>query len=178
MAAEQGNEYSKERLEILLADNIKEKTNEDSSTSKFITKKVKDEDVIEKKIEEKINITNETQVQAKFIPIEEFSEIITKTKLKKNYTSDSQTIMILDEGIEIYAIKELVNENILGTWVNIEVEIENQILSGFVLKDKIALNEQIPIKQMIKYMILNGVNTMQLLLVIIFMIKTIQIYQI
>ena len=119
MAADQGNDYSKERLEVLLVDNIKEETSDESSSEQYITKKVKDEDVIEKKIEEKINIINETQVQAKFIPIEEFSEIITKTKLKKNYTSDSQTIMILDEGIEIYAIKELVNENILGTWINI-----------------------------------------------------------
>ena len=146
MSADQGNNYSKERLEILLADNIKEKTNDDNSTSQFITKKVKDEDIIEKKIEEKINITNETQIQAKFIPIEEFSKIIIKTKLKKNYTSDSQTITILDKGVEIYAIKELVDENILGAWVNIEIEIENQIISGFVLKDKIALNEQGPDK--------------------------------
>ena len=146
LAADQGNDYSKERLEILLTENIQEKIDDDSSSSKFITKKIKDEDIIDKKIEEKINNANESQVQAKFIPIEEFTEIITKTKLKKNYTSDSQTIMILDQGIEIYAIKELVNENILGTWVNIEVEIENQVLSGFVLKDKIALKEQVPNK--------------------------------
>lgn len=140
LAADQGNEYSIERLEILLSNNTKEIINDDNSSSKYITKKVTEDDVLEQKIEEKINVTNEPLAQVKFVPIEEFSKIIIKTKLKKDHTSDSQTLMILDEGFEIYAIKELINENILGKWINIEVEIENQILTGFVLKDKLELN--------------------------------------
>ena len=50
MAADQGNEYSSERLDTLLAQNVEEKNNEDNnSTSQFITKKVKDDEALEKK---------------------------------------------------------------------------------------------------------------------------------
>lgn len=141
MAADQGNEYSSERLDILLAQNVEEKNNEDNSTSQFITKKVKDDEALEKKIEEKINVVNEPSIQAKFIPIEEFSTIKIKTRLKKDFNSTSKTIGILDKGIEIYVISELIDENILGNWINIEVEINGEIEIGYVLKDKIEFNK-------------------------------------
>ena len=137
MAADQGNEFSSEKLNTLLAENIEEKNNEDNTTSQFITKKIKDDEVLEKKIEEKINVVNEPSIQAKFIPIEEFSTIKIKTRLKQDYNSTSKTIGTLDKGIEIYVISELIDENILGNWINIEVEINGEIEIGYVLKDKI-----------------------------------------
>ena len=155
MSADQGNEYSSERLDSLLAKNVEEKSNEDNTTSQFITKKVKDDKVLEKKIEEKINVVNEPSIQAKFIPIEEFSSIKIKTRLKQDFNSTSKTIGILDKGIEIYVISELIDENILGNWINIEVEINGKIETGYVLKDKIEFNKietiNIPSKPSKKY---------------------------
>ncbi|MDC3131968.1 caspase family protein, partial [Pelagibacteraceae bacterium] len=153
LSADQGNKYSSERLEILLADNKNENNSEDSSSGEFITKKVKNdenntneielvtENLKDQKSEEKNNIASENSLQSKFIPIEEFTNITVKTKLKKDHASESQTIIILSKGLEVYAIRELADENVPGEWVNIEVEIENQILTGYVLKNKIELSK-------------------------------------
>ena len=145
MAADQGNDYSLERLEILLAEDKEEKISDNTSSSQFITKKVKDDEVIELKVEDKINVANEPVAQAKFIPIEEFSKIKIKTRLKQDSKSNSSTIGILDKGDEIYVISELIDENILGNWVNIEADIDGKIETGFVLKDKIEFSKSEPI---------------------------------
>ncbi len=142
LASDQGNEYSSERLEILLTENTDVKSNQGNSTSQYITKKEKDDEVIEQKLEETINVTNQLSVQAKFVPIEEFSKIKIKTRLKEDFNSASKTIGVLDKGLEIYVISELIDENILGNWISIEADINGKTMSGFVLKDKIEFNKK------------------------------------
>ena len=160
LSADQNNEYAKKRLDILL---INDEDNQVVAESTFITKKTKDSNsVSEEKNEignnndetvedsklsnnnssswitknEEKNITDENKNnnQSQFVLIDEARTISKTTKLRKEPSIDAASLQILKKNSEVWALKKLENENILGEWVYIEIENE---MKGYILADKL-----------------------------------------
>ena len=165
LSADQGNEYAIERYNKLQINNDK---NSEVADSKYITKKNKDSknianietditneitvddnlsnefDANTTWIKKKVKETNEIKNQSEAILIDELRKITKTTKLRKEPNIESKSLKILKKNSEVWALKKIIDSNIQGEWIYVEIENDNNDeMKGYVLADKLQIFKEL-----------------------------------